>query len=242
MFKRIHREFHGWLVAIIVACIITPLAAEQPTTKLFDGTTLKGWRGDASYWSVRNGAIVGNTKPNGRQANTFLIADGDYHDFVLRVKFKLINGASGVQFRSRPLGDPAEFHVTGYQADIGSGDTGTFYEEKGRSTLAAADAEVVRRHYKPGKWNQYEISAIGDDVVVKVNGHVTARYTETEPASKIPRAGFVALQLQAGVGMEIAFKDISIRPVNPTTAESTDSQPPFAPTSSDPKAASTLSR
>lgn len=208
---RTDRRFVVLLVAVIAILLNATVVAEEPARRMFDGTSLKGWRGDASCWSVKDGAIVGSTKPDGRQSNTFLIADGDYGDFVLWVKFKLVSGASGVQFRSRPLGDPAQFRVTGYQADIGGGDTGTFYEEKGRSTLAPADAKVIKEHYKPGEWNQYEISAIGDDVVVKINGHVTARYTETEPATKIPRAGFVALQLQAGAGMEIAFKDISIQ-------------------------------
>lgn len=214
-----------FLTLVIASSIVwanaSPLLAEEKFTKLFDGSTLKGWRGDQAHWSVVDGAIVGSTKPKGRKTNTFLVADGDYKDFVLRVKFKLTDGASGVQFRSRPLdpekplGADGDFRVTGYQADIGGGDTGTFYEEKGRSTLAKADAEVIKRHLKKGEWNAYEIHAIGDKVEVKINGHTTARYTEKEPESKIPRSGFIALQLQAGASMEIAFKDIEIQKVEP---------------------------
>ena len=178
---------------------------------LFDGKSLKGWKGDKRYWSVKDGAIIGNTKPKGISENTFLIADGDYSDFVLRVKVKLINGASGIQFRSRMLDEKEaknEFRVTGYQADIDySGSMGEFYEEKGRSVLKRADPEVVKNHVKKGDWNQFEIQMIGNEGVIKVNGHVTSRYTEKD--SKIPRSGFIALQLQTGA-MEIAFKDIEI--------------------------------
>jgi len=180
---------------------------------LFDGSTLKGWRGDADHWSVKDGAIVGSTMPDGRKENTFLIADGEYGDFILKVKFKHSTGASGIQFRSRPIGKDGEFLVTGYQADIGGGDTGTFYEEKGRGTLAPADGEVIKRHYQQEEWNTYEIQAIGDNVELKINGHVTARYTEKDP--NVPRSGLVALQLQAGAGMTIFFKDIEIHEIKP---------------------------
>ncbi len=40
--------------------------------------------------------------------------------------------AQGIQFCSRLLGKPDEFRVIGFQADIGGGDLGTFYEEKGK--------------------------------------------------------------------------------------------------------------
>jgi hypothetical protein len=182
--------------------------------KLFDGKTLEGWRGDPARWSVKNGAIVGSTEPNGIKANTFLIAGGKYEDFILRVKFKHAKGSSGIQFHSVTAGKPEEFRVTGYQADIGGGDTGTFYEEKGRGTLAAADRKKIKSALKKGDWNSYEIKVARRTVELKINGQVTARYTEKEDV-KVPRSGLIALQLQAGPGMEIAFKDIEIRELKP---------------------------
>jgi hypothetical protein len=179
--------------------------------QLFDGETLKGWRGNSDNWSVKDGMIVGSTLPSGLRENTFLIADGEYKDFILKLKFKHSTHASGIQFRSRMLGKPEEFRVTGYQADIGGGDTGTFYEEQGRGTLAPADAEVIARHYREGEWNTYEIKAIGDNVELKINDHVTARYTEKNP--DIPRSGSVALQLQAGAIMTIYFKNIELQEI-----------------------------
>ena len=206
------------LVGLLILAA-SPVVA-QPTQakfrRLFDGKSLKGWHGDARYWSVVDGAIVGNTHPDGRKKNTFLIADGEYHDFILRVKFRLKNGASGVQFRSRMLSKKPEdkFLVTGYQADIDNGgSTGEFYEEKGRSTLKRPDPAVVKKHFRKGEWNQFEIKMVGDEGVIRLNGHVTSRYKETN--AKIPRSGFVALQLQAGSGMEIAFKDVEIHELKP---------------------------
>ena len=94
------------------------------------------------------------------------------------------------------------------QADIGGGDTGTFYEEQGRSTLAPANKEVIKKHYKKGDWNSYEIKAVGAQVELRINGHVTARYKEKDKS--VPRQGLIALQLQAGPPMTIYFKDMEI--------------------------------
>ena len=46
-------------------------------TPLFDGKTLKGWRGDPTLWSVRDGAITGGSDTP-IAANTFLILDKPY--------------------------------------------------------------------------------------------------------------------------------------------------------------------
>ena len=207
---------HLWLALFVLGIDLGSCHADDGFRKLFDGKTLDGWRGDTNFWSVIDGAIVGNTKPNGMKKNTFLIANGEYADFVLRAKCKLTNGASGIQFRSRPLNDKREdqYRVTGYQADIDHGGSmGEFYEEKGRGVLVRANAEVLKRFVKKDGWNNFEIRMIGDEGVIKVNGHITSRYKEKK--KQIPRSGFIALQLQAGGGMEIAFKDIEIREIDP---------------------------
>ena len=208
------RKLYGSAVlAIAIVSSAHLFAADKDFKQLFDGKTLKGWRGNTDNWTVKDGAIVGSTVPGGIRLNTFLIADGEYKDFVLRVKFKHLTNASGIQFRSQVIGRPEEFRVTGYQADIGGGDTGTFYEEKGRGTLAAADRAVIAGHYREHEWNTYEIKTVGDSVELKINGHVTARYTEKQP--DVPRSGLIALQLQAGAEMTIFFKDIEIQEIKP---------------------------
>src|SRR5699024_10755782 len=55
--------------------------AEKPDgfVSIFDGKTLDGWKGDTSYWHVKDGVIVGQeteaTAPL-LKANTFLIWEG----------------------------------------------------------------------------------------------------------------------------------------------------------------------
>lgn len=182
--------------------------ARSPARPLFDGRTLDGWQGDSRVWAVRDGAIVGSSRPAGLARNTFLIADGSYADFTLHADFKHAEGGSGVQFRSRRLtGDG--FRVAGFQIDIGDGETGSIYEEAGRGTLAAVDPARLRRILRPGDWNTLTIRAIGNRFEVWVNGRVAARYTEPS-SERCPRSGLIALQMQAGLPMDIAFRNLRI--------------------------------
>jgi hypothetical protein len=106
---------------------------------IFDGKTLKGWEGDQTYWSVKDGAIVGTITPETLlKANTFLIWEGEVADFELKAEFRISeSGNSGINYRSdRVEGVP--FALRGYQADIDGKNTytGQNYEERKRTTLA----------------------------------------------------------------------------------------------------------
>jgi hypothetical protein len=76
--------------------------------KIFDGTTLKNWDGDPTFWRVENGAIVGeSTAEKPVTENTFLIYRGSEPDnFELKLEFRMNSTNSGVQYRSRQLTVP----------------------------------------------------------------------------------------------------------------------------------------
>jgi hypothetical protein len=119
-------------------------AAETGFKSIFNGKDLTGWEGQQPLWSVRDGAITGQTKDEKDlpTSNTFLVwKGGEPANFELRLKFKLTGenekkqANSGVQYRSRII-DPATFVVGGYQADIDTGRyIGMLYEERGRGIL-----------------------------------------------------------------------------------------------------------
>ena len=180
---------------------------------LFDGESLSGWEGDPRFWCASEGVLTGSTHPDGISENTFLVATGLYEDFTLRLQFRLTNHASGIQIRSRIPAPQKPFIVVGYQADIGGGDTGTFYEEQGRGTLAATNKDQVKKLLKPEDWNTYEIEAKGNKFVVRLNGQATSSYQET--GQPCPKTGRIALQLQAGPAMKIEFRDLQIRKIEP---------------------------
>src|SRR5262249_59464655 len=101
-------------LSLLAALIATPCPAQE-FQSLFNGRDLAGWEGDSKLWSVRDGAITGETDGD-IPANTFLIWKGTAADFELHAKFRLRGGNSGIQYRSRHLKDAGSFVVGGYPA------------------------------------------------------------------------------------------------------------------------------
>src|SRR6266436_1652768 len=83
--------------------------SERGFKSLFNGKDLTGWDGNPKLWSVKDGAISGQTTAeNPAPGNTFLIwTNGKVADFELRCQFKLTPGDekkfanSGIQYRSQ---------------------------------------------------------------------------------------------------------------------------------------------
>jgi hypothetical protein len=203
---------------------------------IFDGESLRGWEGKPGFWSVRDGAITGETTPERpTQGNTFLIwQGGEVGDFELRLKYRIVGGNSGIQYRSRHLGD---WVVTGYQADIDSKDTysGILYEEKGRGILAQrgqltkvttgadgkhqvdvvaslGDSAEINRVIEKEGWNEYLIVAHGNQIMHVINGRVTCQVIDQD-RQRARNSGILALQLHAGPPMQVQFKDIRLKPL-----------------------------
>jgi hypothetical protein len=213
----------------IALCFASSAALAQES--LFDGKTLEGWKGNEKLWSVKDGAITGQTtKENPTNGNTFLIwQGGEIGDFELSLKFKIVGGNSGVQYRSKDYGNNV---VGGYQADFdaGGGYIGILYEEKGTRGIMAKRTEKVE-FAKDGKrtvtgktaeekeivdsikkedWNSLEIIAKGQHLIHKINGYTTIDVTDNEPG-KARESGILALQLHAGPPMTVQFKDIQLK-------------------------------
>src|SRR5437660_812454 len=106
-------------IGLLTSCalaLLTPTshaATEEGFTPIFNGKDLTGWDGNPALWSVKDGAIVGQTsEANPIKNNTFLIwTNGQPGDFELRCSFKIepLNTSgfanSGIQYRSKVL-DP----------------------------------------------------------------------------------------------------------------------------------------
>ncbi|MBX7257815.1 MAG: DUF1080 domain-containing protein [Candidatus Hydrogenedentes bacterium] len=208
----------GLALALMVS-VISFADAPEGFTSLFNGKDLTGWKGDSRLWSVKDGVIVGNTENVKLSHNSFLMTEKKYSDFVLRVKVKLRNHNSGVQFRSEALDDYA---AKGYQADVAEATYfGMLYEEQGRGILpywnALSDQERadIFNASKKGEWNEYEITCNGDHVKMVLNGKVTLDFDDPEGAKE----GIIGLQLHAGPGMQVEFKDIYIKDLAPKKDE-----------------------
>lgn len=108
--------------------------------KIFDGETLNGWDGDATYWRVEDGSLIGEiTEETKLERNHFIIWQGGQPaDFEFKAEFKITEaGNSGVNYRSEPV-EGLDHALKGYQADIDGKNnyTGQNYEERKRTTLA----------------------------------------------------------------------------------------------------------
>src|ERR1700722_11680847 len=207
--------------------------------KIFNGKDLSGWDGAPDLWSVRDGAITGETsKEHPAKENTFLVwTNGAPADFDLRCSFRIKQddskgfSNSGIQYRSRVV-KPEYWVVSGYQADMEAGSTytGILYEEKARGILAKRGEKVVidpngkinvigstgrtaaevEASIKHGEWNTYDIIAKGNHLIQKINGQVTVDVTDEQEA-KAAKSGIIALQIHAGPPMFVQFKDIRIK-------------------------------
>jgi hypothetical protein len=179
---------------------------------LFDGKTLDGWEGDLKVWRVVDGAIVGGSM-TGNARNEFLTTKKAYKDFTLTFEYKIVgtegfvNG--GVQIRSKRIEKPAN-EMSGYQADIGAGMSGTLYDESRRNkALAKADAELIKRIEKRGEWNKYEVRCEGPRIQLFINGERTVDYTEAD--EKIAALdGLIGLQIHGNCKAEISFRDLKV--------------------------------
>jgi hypothetical protein len=192
------------------------MAAEGPpeikaaeAKRLFDGKTFVGWEGDAIWFRVEDGAIVGGSLEKEIPMNKFLCATKEYDDFVLRLKVKLVEnkGNAGIQFRSRRI--PAHHEMIGYQADVGVGYWGKLYDEsRRRKVLAGPEPEVIAEVLKPNDWNEYVIRCEGPRIQLWINGVETVDYTEEDES--IPQKGLIGLQIHGGAPSEVWYKDIEI--------------------------------
>ncbi len=219
---------------LLLTGLLAPVAAhaaddEADFKPLFNGKDLEGWDGNPKFWSVKDGAITGTTtKENPTQGNTFLIwKDGTLDDFELRLDFKIVGGNSGIQYRSKDMGN---WVVGGYQADFEAGDTysGINYEERGRGILCqrgekvtiekdgkkvaerVTESKKLQDAIKKEDWNSYVITAKGNHLVHKINGNVTADVTDNEEAKRA-MSGILALQLHAGPPMVVQFRNIRLK-------------------------------
>lgn len=227
------------LLILLLIGFCTPLvsADDKPATEvgfvsIFNGTDLTGWDGDTRYWSVVDGFMRGQTTPeNPTKGNTFIVwRDGKPRNFILKLKFRLHNHNSGVQYRSKELG---KWVIGGYQGDImeTQGTVGFLYEERGRGWLVSVgDIMVIDKdgkknivgkiadqkqlikdgYFKEKDWNEYTIVCRGNHIVQYLNGFQTMELIDDDPKGRMME-GLLALQLHAGPPMTVDFKDIQLK-------------------------------
>jgi uncharacterized protein YkwD len=209
-----------YLALVLASAVLLALAggaargedkgADKDTKEFFNGKDLDGWEGLKEYWSVKDGAIVGNTPKDGLDFNTFLCSKRRYADLELTFQVRLTGDRakanSGVQIRSS-IFDHVGYAVRGPQCDMGQQFWGSLYGEHFGGMMKAAPADLVKKAVKPGEFNDYSVRCVGKHVTIKINGETTV----DDDFPKMPKAGIVAWQLHAGPHMEVTFRNIKFR-------------------------------
>lgn len=175
-------------------------------TSLFNGKDLAGWVGNTNYWKVEDSTIVGRSVEE-LDHNDFLWTEKEYSNFIMYCETRLRGFNSGVQFRSVV---DENGRMAGYQADMGDQVWGSLYEERLRGVLVPYNKVVTDAILRPDDWNEYQICAIADYIILILNGVVTAEINDPEGAKK----GIFGLQLHGGPAQEVAFRNLCIKELN----------------------------
>lgn len=232
------------LLAFALSCAASAPAQEPPAESglkpIFNGKDLSGWDGDPRLWSVKDGAIRGETtKEAAARGNTFLIwKGGTTRDFELRLSFRCnATNNSGIQYRSRHITEKArnKWVVRGYQHEIRNQDklpsvAGFIYAEggkRGRMALVGdktvwgedgkkqvvgklLDAAEFKKLFRLDDWNDVVIIARGPHLQHYLNGRLIMDCVDKHPERALSE-GVLALQLHAGRPMWVEFKDLRFK-------------------------------
>lgn len=205
---------------LFIAFILCTVAQKKNNqwVSLFDGKTLNGWKkaaGSANY-EANDGCIVRITVPS--SANSFLITDKEYDDFVLELEVKIDDTTSnaGIQFRSH-LDEAAgndKGKVFGYQYELDPSSrkwAAGIYDEERRGWLYPLTLNpAVQNVFKLHEFNKVRVECVHNSIRTWINGQPAAYLVDT-----VDKKGFIGLQVHAvskpeDVGKKIFFKNIRI--------------------------------
>ena len=195
--------------------------------KLFDGTTLAGWKQMAgtARFEVVQGAIMGVSVPN--SPNSFLVTETEYSDFDLEFEFMTgdTSANSGVQFRSHfdPSANNGKGKVFGYQFELDPSSrrwTGGIYDEGRRDWLYPLSLnQKAESAFRLKEFNKMHIECVGGETRTWVNGVPVAYLVDMTDYN-----GFIALQVHAApkpelAGQRVFFRNIRIKAISAFTKD-----------------------
>lgn len=193
-----------WILTFVLASSLAVADERSDWQPLWDGKTLDGWLAfGGGDWRIVKDAITGSL-PGTERRHGVLMSEKSYADFALRLSFRVTRGNSGVYFRARRT--PQHVGMRGLQAEIDGMNTGGVYDVGGRGWVAKADRDNVLDVLEPKKWNRLFITCRDGQVLVRVNGRVTAQFVDELG----PREGHIAFQLHGSRDALVEFKDIDI--------------------------------
>jgi hypothetical protein len=177
----------------------TPVEAKPDAhgwCELFDGKTLSGWTSyDQGRWQVKDGVVVGEG-PMGH-----LISPGTYTNLEFKAEAKLNHsGNSGMYIRAaKGPGWPKGYETQVENTSPDPQRTGSLY----------GFVKITEQLVQDDTWWTQHVIAVGNHIIVKVNGKVVVDYVDQKNSFK---AGHLALQ-QHNEGSVVNFRNLKVRPL-----------------------------
>lgn len=161
------------VLVMAVLALVSPSAQTDGWVSLFDGRTLEGWKAseNPSTFSVADGAIV----VAGPRSHLYYVGPVNNHvftNFEWKADVMTTPGSnSGMYFHT-------EFQETGWPAKGYEVQVNNSHTDWRRTGGLYAIVDVKESPAKDGTWFTQHITVTGKSVVIRVDGKVTAEYTE----------------------------------------------------------------
>lgn len=185
--------------------LTSSLSGTSVSKVLFDGKSLTGWHGNPDYWSVSDGAIVGQF--NGKNPTSFLFTNESYSDFRLTFSSKMVDSDNhaGVCFWDEIIERPDnKWYTRGPLVIFPHPGMWDYADAKGLRVLKVS-AENPAQH----DWVKVEVLAQGNRVRTAFNGAQVMEWREAD-ASRV-HAGPLGVQFHAWTGaQQVLYKDIVV--------------------------------
>jgi len=196
-----HRVRPVLLACIAAIALAAVTRAETPPTaslpSIFNGQDLSGWQApsEPSYWSVVDGAIVGQS--DDRKQGSMLFTEQPYGDVIVEAEVRFTGEIdSGIMVRKPELQVQIGVSRSLKRDMTCSFYTGTYPEE----ARAARAADLL----KAGGWNRIRLEAKGDTFTVWLNGEQVSQFKDP----KYSEPGPIGLQIHGGLVMKVEFRDL----------------------------------
>ncbi|MBW8769814.1 MAG: DUF1080 domain-containing protein [Gemmatimonadetes bacterium] len=216
MMKRVMR--YGWAVVVMMLGAAAPVQAQNGWVTILDAKSFKDWKvapespkshveesatvkkvvaGDSLHdgrWTFKDGVLHGE----GGVSHIFS-PRGDYENFSYRAEIRISDkGNSGQYFRTAfGNGFP-----DGYEAQVNSTHT-----DPVRTGSLYGFVKVFDMLVPPNTWFTQEVTAVGNHIVIKVNGKTTVDYVDTKNTHM---KGHFAFQ-QHNLGSEVWIRNVQVK-------------------------------
>ena len=214
-----HVMRYGWAAMAMALCIAAaPTPRQAGWVTILDAKSFKDWKvapespkshveesatvkkvvaGDSLHdgrWTFEHGVLHGE----GGVSHIFS-PRGDYENFVYRAEIRISDkGNSGQYFRTAfGNGFP-----DGYEAQVNSTHT-----DPVRTGSLYGFVKVFDQLVPPNTWFTQEVTAVGNHIVIKVNGKTTVDYVDTKNTHM---KGHFAFQ-QHNLGSEVWIRNVRVK-------------------------------